>query len=213
MSDALDINIPERIADARPRLLAFAISLTRNQDRAEDLVQETMMRALANLRSFDPATNLSAWLFTILRNAHFSQHRKRKREVEDADGTIAEAIPVAATQGQRLELEEAMKVVVRLPKALFDAYRLIVLDGYDYETAADVLECPVGTIKSRVNRANAFLANAGLISGAQSEDISAIRSLWLKGKSASQIAAETGAGLVAVMEAISSFGQRLRRAA
>ena len=72
---------------AIPNLRAFAISLSGNADRADDLVQETVMRAMANIDLFTPGTNMSAWLFTILRNRFHSEYRKRRREVEDPDGS------------------------------------------------------------------------------------------------------------------------------
>src|SRR3982750_3651856 len=75
-----------------PSLRAFAISLSGNADRADDLVQETMLRAIANIDSFQPGSNLPAWLFTILRNLFRSDYRKRRREVEDADGTYAQSL-------------------------------------------------------------------------------------------------------------------------
>jgi RNA polymerase sigma factor (sigma-70 family) len=77
---------------AVPSLRAFAISLCGNVDRADDLVQEALLRAWANLDSFEPGTNMSAWLFTILRNLFRSEYRKRRREVEDADGSYAESL-------------------------------------------------------------------------------------------------------------------------
>jgi hypothetical protein len=77
---------------AVPSLRAFAISLSGNVDRANDLVQETLLRAWANLNSFKPGTNMSAWLFTILRNLFRSEYRKRRREVEDVDGFYAESL-------------------------------------------------------------------------------------------------------------------------
>src|SRR5215831_13133456 len=78
-------NIREVMLAAVPSLRAFAISLCGNVDRADDLVQEALLRALANLSSFEPGTNMSAWLFTILRNLFRSEYRKRRREVEDID--------------------------------------------------------------------------------------------------------------------------------
>src|SRR5207302_2806020 len=77
------------ILAAVPNLRAFAISLSGNTDRADDLVQETLLRAIANIDSFQPGSNLPAWLFTILRNLFRSDYRKRRREVEDAEGTYA----------------------------------------------------------------------------------------------------------------------------
>ena len=75
-----------------PSLRAFAISLSGNGDRADDLVQETLLRAIANINSFQPGSNLPAWLFTILRNLFRSDYRKRRREVEDAEGNYAKTL-------------------------------------------------------------------------------------------------------------------------
>ena len=77
---------------AVPSLRAFAISLSGNVDRADDLVQETLLRAIANINSFHPGTNMSAWLITILRNLFRSEYRKRRREVEDADGRHVDSL-------------------------------------------------------------------------------------------------------------------------
>jgi len=80
---------------AVPTLRAFAISLSGNADRADDLVQETLLRATANIDSFQPGTNMLAWLFTILRNQFRSEYRKRRREVEDADGSYLDGLTSA----------------------------------------------------------------------------------------------------------------------
>src|SRR5205085_11601763 len=87
---SLDASVRDAVLAAVPSLRAFAISLCGNVDRADDLVQETLLRALANINSFQPGTNMSAWLFTILRNHFRSEYRKRRREVEDGDGSYAE---------------------------------------------------------------------------------------------------------------------------
>src|SRR3989442_12778372 len=89
-----------------PSLRAFAISLSGNVDRADDLVQETLLRAMANIDSFQPGTNLPAWLFTILRNLFRSEYRKRRREVEDADGSYAESLKSYPEQHGRIAFEE-----------------------------------------------------------------------------------------------------------
>ena len=86
----------EAMLSTVPSLRAFAISLSGNVDRADDLVQETLLRAMANINSFQPGTNMSAWLFTILRNLFRSEYRKRRREVEDTDGSYAEIPDVAS---------------------------------------------------------------------------------------------------------------------
>src|ERR1700755_3037318 len=89
-----------------PSLRAFAISLCGNIDRADDLVQETLLRALAHIDSFQPGTNMPAWLFTILRNLFRSEYRKRRREVEDADGRYAESLKSHPEQTGRVEFSE-----------------------------------------------------------------------------------------------------------
>ena len=86
----LQASVREAMLAAVPSLRAFAISLSGNVDRADDLVQETLLRAIANIDSFEPGSNLPAWLFTILRNLFRSDYRKRRREVEDAEGTYAQ---------------------------------------------------------------------------------------------------------------------------
>src|SRR3989344_4996135 len=91
---------------AIPSLRAFAISLCCNVDRADDLVQETMLRALANHDTFQPGTNMGAWLFTILRNHFRSEYRKRRREVEDVDGKYSETLKSLPEQEGAIEFED-----------------------------------------------------------------------------------------------------------
>ena len=94
-------SLREDILASVPSLRAFAISLSGNGDRADDLVQETLLRALANIDSFQPGSNLAAWLFTILRNLFRSDYRKRRREVEDADGSYAKTLKTQPAQSDR----------------------------------------------------------------------------------------------------------------
>src|SRR5260221_100335 len=113
------MNRPNDVRDAMlgavPSLRAFAISVCGNMDRADDLVQETLLRAWANLGSFQPGTNMSAWLFTILRNLFRSEYRKRRREVEDADGSYAESLTSLPDQNSRLEIGEFREALKMLP--------------------------------------------------------------------------------------------------
>ena len=99
-------SVRDAMLAAVPSLRAFAISLCGNVDRADDLVQETLLRAMANIDSFQPGTNMSAWLFTILRNLFRSEYRKRRREVEDTDGTYAESLKSHPEQHSRVEFDE-----------------------------------------------------------------------------------------------------------
>src|SRR5664279_5699955 len=112
-----------------PSLRAFAISLSGNGDRADDLVQETLLRALANIDSFQPGSNLPAWLFTILRNLFRSEYRKRRREVEDADGSYAESLKSQPEQGSRLEFNEFRVALDKLPADQREALILVGASG------------------------------------------------------------------------------------
>src|SRR6266511_993438 len=141
-----------------PSLRAFAIPLSGNGDRADDLVQETLLRAIANIDSFQPGSNLPAWLFTILRNLFRSDYRKRRREVEDDDGSYAETLKSQPEQAGRLEFEELPGALAKLPPDQREALILVGASGLSYEEAAQICGCPIGTIKSRVNRARGRLA-------------------------------------------------------
>jgi len=151
---------------AVPSLRAFAISLCGNVDRADDLVQETLLRAWANLSSFQPGTNMSAWLFTILRNLFRSEYRKRRHEVEDVDGSYADSLASLPDQNSRLELGEFRKALKLLPPDQRESLILVGASGFSYEEAAQICGCAVGTIKSRVNRARTRLAEILSIDGA-----------------------------------------------
>ncbi len=143
---------------AVPSLRAFAISLCGNVDHADDLVQEALLRALANLDSFEPGTNMSAWLFTILRNLFRSEYRKRRREVEDVDDSYAESLISLPNQVSYLEFDEFRKALELLPTDQRESLILVGASGFSYEEAAQICGCAVGTIKSRVNRARNRLA-------------------------------------------------------
>jgi RNA polymerase sigma-70 factor (ECF subfamily) len=141
-----------------PSLRAFAISLSGSVDRADDLVQDTLLRALANIHRFEPGTNLNAWLFTILRNLFHSEYRKRKREVEDADGSYAARLATAPEQNARLDFDDLRLALAKLSPDQREAVLLIGAEGFSYEEAAQICGTAVGTIKSRVNRARRRLA-------------------------------------------------------
>ena len=143
---------------AVPSLRAFAISLTGHYDRADDLVQDTLVRALANIDRFEPGTNLNAWLFTILRNLFYSVHRKRRREVEDPDGAYAGRLRAAPEQTAKLEFKDFQAALNRLTSDQREVLVLVGAEGFSYEEAARICGVAVGTIKSRVNRARSRLS-------------------------------------------------------
>jgi RNA polymerase sigma-70 factor (ECF subfamily) len=154
----VDPSVRDTMLAAVPSLRAFAISLSGNVDRADDLVQETLLRALAHIDSFQPGTNMSAWLFTILRNLFRSEYRKRRREVEDPEGHYAETLKSQPEQNSRVEFEEFRTALNKLPDDQREALILVGASGFSYDEAAAICGCAVGTIKSRVNRARTRLA-------------------------------------------------------
>jgi RNA polymerase sigma-70 factor, ECF subfamily len=161
----IDESVRQEILASVPGLRAFAISLCGNVDRADDLVQEALLRALANIHSFQPGTNMSAWLFTILRNHFRSEYRKRRREVEDADGHYADSLTSHPEQHGQLELSEFREALAKLPDEQREALILVGASGFSYEEAAEICGCAIGTVKSRVNRARTRLAELMSIQG------------------------------------------------
>ena len=164
---ATEASMRDNILVTLPRLRAFAISLSGKVDRADDLVQETLLRALTNINSFEPGTNLQAWLFTILRNQFRSEYRKRRREVEDVDGRFAENLTTPPEQQSHLEFEEFRQALTELPVDQREALILVGASGFSYEEAAQICGCAIGTIKSRVNRARARLTEILSIESAE----------------------------------------------
>jgi RNA polymerase sigma-70 factor (ECF subfamily) len=143
---------------AIPSLRAFAYSLVKNWDFADDLVQDTLVRAWAKRDRFDSGTNLGAWLFTILRNTFYSEHRKRVRVVEDPDGSYAVHLKTHPDQQSHLDFQDLQAALHHLDVNQREALLLVAAEGLSYEEAAEITGVPVGTVKSRVNRARTRLA-------------------------------------------------------
>jgi RNA polymerase sigma-70 factor, ECF subfamily len=162
-----DNSVRDVMLAAVPSLRAFAISLCGNVDRADDLVQETLLRALANLNSFTPGTNMTAWLFTILRNYFRTDYRKRRREVEDPDGSYEEALISSPDQIRNIEICELRNALDLLPFEQRESLILVAASGFSYEETAQICGCAVGTIKSRVNRARNRLAEILSVEGSE----------------------------------------------
>ncbi len=155
----VDDALRNRILAAVPVLRAFAVSLTSNRDRVDDLVQDTFVRAWTNMHQFERGTNIEAWLFTILRNLFYSEYRKRKHEVEDADGFFAARLKTHPDQQSHLDFEDFRAALTTLPREQREALIMVGAQGMSYEEAAEVCNAPVGTIKRRVNRARSRLAD------------------------------------------------------
>jgi len=148
----------QELLSAIPNLRAFAVSLCGNGERADDLVQETLMKAWAKFHTFQEGTNLRAWLFTILRNEFYSQVRKKGREVEDAEGAYAARLASQPGQTGHMDLRDFHSALSELPDDQREALILVGASGFSYEEAAEICNCAVGTIKSRVSRARTRLS-------------------------------------------------------
>ena len=148
-----------------PALRAFAWSLCHNGADADDLVQDTLIKALSHRDRFEPGTNLRAWMFTILRNTYYSQILRRRREVRDEAGEYAGALSTPATQDWSVAMRAFRAALRKLPDQHREALILVGAAGLSYEEAAEICGCALGTIKSRVNRArtrlNAIMGGEG----------------------------------------------------
>jgi RNA polymerase sigma-70 factor (ECF subfamily) len=164
-TEPVDQTFVDGIMASLTSLRAYALSLTRDIHQAEDLVQETVLKAISKQEKFEADTNLQAWLFTILRNQFFSSHRKIQREVEDADGAHAATLVTIPDQEDRIVVQDLEVALAKLPQEQREAILLIGAEGMAYEEAADALGVKVGTIKSRVNRARNRLAELMGLSG------------------------------------------------
>jgi RNA polymerase sigma-70 factor (ECF subfamily) len=140
-----------------PALRAFAWSLSHNGSDADDLVQDTLIKAWTNREKFEPGTNLRAWLFTILRNTYYTAILRRRREVRDETGEYAGALKTPPTQDWSLAVHALQAALQKLPAEHREALVLVGAAGLSYEEAAEICGCALGTIKSRVNRARARL--------------------------------------------------------
>lgn len=140
-----------------PQLRAFARGLSGNRDRADDLVQDTVARALGAAHRYQPGTNMRAWLFTILRNCHFSERRKARYDGGSIDDLPERLQTTRGDQLLSLELKEVRTLLQEIPVQYREALILVSAAGMSYEEAAAVCKCAVGTIKSRINRARTEL--------------------------------------------------------
>lgn len=147
------------LLSALPHLRAFAMSLTGDIGRADDLVQETIVRALGHLHQFEAGTNLQGWMFTILRNQFHTSFRRQRRECEDPDGTYALKCAVPPSQEAGLDFADLRLALAKLAPRQREALVLVAAEGMTYEEVAEICCSKIGTIKSRVNRARRRLAD------------------------------------------------------
>ncbi len=143
-SDEIEINIPH--------LRRFALALTRNPDMADDLVQDTVERALSRWYLCKPGLALRPWLFAILRNLHISGHRKRARMLVEAETEIENLESAAPAAEDRMELIQVLQMLGQLPEEQRAAILLVSVEGFSYAETARILNIPIGTLMSRLSR-------------------------------------------------------------
>ncbi|MDS9470199.1 sigma-70 family RNA polymerase sigma factor [Paracoccus sp. MBLB3053] len=152
--------LKDEIVDQIPALRAYSRCLCRSFSQAEDLVQETLLRAIEYADSFQPGTNLRAWLFTIMRNRFLTNCRKSARELTGGVDCVSDQPRVEAGQEWYMQAIEVRRVLRDMPAHYRDAIVLVGGFGESYIDAARILDCDIGTIKSRVNRARRILREA-----------------------------------------------------
>jgi RNA polymerase sigma-70 factor (ECF subfamily) len=143
-------------------LRPFAITLTRDQEQAKDLIQETLYRALANKDKYNVGTNIKAWLYTIMRNIFINNYRRRAKQQTIFDSTPNDFLinlnqgAVANEAIANINMKEVKVAIFDLPEIFRNPF-LLYFDGYKYHEIADMLQEPLGTIKSRIHFARKLL--------------------------------------------------------
>ena len=161
-SDAAPIPLPDpefkdQLAQVIPHLRAFGRSLSGSRDLADDLVQETLLKAWAARKRFQAGTNMRAWTFIILRNLFLSQMRRARFKGEWDEITASKLLAAPASQDRHIELSDMQRALLHLPQPQREALILVGAGGFAYEEAAEICGCAVGTIKSRVARGRVAL--------------------------------------------------------
>lgn len=146
------------LTEVVPHLRAFARGLCGRPDMADDLVQETMLKAWAAQQRFEPGTSMRAWTFVILRNAYLTDMRRNRFRGEYDEGVAERILTAPAGQEEPIHLSDLHRALLTLPPERREALLLVGAGGFSYEEAANICGCAVGTIKSRVGRARAALS-------------------------------------------------------
>ena len=147
----------ENVIELVPKLRAYARALTRNMPDADDLVQETLTKALRYHDQFAAGTQLKAWLFTIMRNTHFTAVKKSTRERPGSMDCVADSVIVQPVHDTVIAYKQTLAAIDRLPIRYREMLILVVIMEESYENAAKLSNCAIGTVKSRVNRARSMV--------------------------------------------------------
>ncbi|QIG81857.1 sigma-70 family RNA polymerase sigma factor [Stakelama tenebrarum] len=154
-----DPEFKDQLAQVIPHLRAFGRSLSGSRDLADDLVQETLLKAWAARKRFQAGTNMRAWTFIILRNLYLSQMRRSRFKGEWDDMVADRLLAAPASQDRHVELSDMQRALLHLPQPQREALILVGAGGFAYEEAAEICGVAVGTIKSRVARGRVALEN------------------------------------------------------
>lgn len=208
------------VLGARKRLYAFAMSLCHNHHKAEDLVQDTIVKAFRKVDQYEPGTNLRGWLFTILRNDWYSQTRTKGREVADVDGIFASKVAIGEGQTHAYDLKVIRKRMRLLSTLQRRSIEIVAMNGYQYDEAGEMLGVPAGTVKSNVSRARTFLETGdfAVLIEDEIEEIAPLigvgadeaEAMYRAGASVSEIAAATNLSRSDIMQFVAD--RKLRRA-
>ena len=136
-----------------PRLRRYALALTGDPAWADDLVQDTAERALLKWRSFQPGTNLRAWLLTLLRNLYIDQLRRRREIAVNDEDNLWQQLPSPSMMVDGLVLRDVQQALYSLSVEQREVLLMVALEEMRYDEVAQVLSIPIGTVMSRLNRA------------------------------------------------------------
>ncbi len=165
-SQPQDVDPRDEIIRYLSPMRAFAISLTRNITAADDLVQDTIVKAWTHIDKFQAGTNMQAWLFTILRNTFYSDRRKHRREVPDPEGIHAASLFEKPEHDGKLAFSDFQRAFDKLSAEHREVLILVGASGFSCEEASEMMGVAVGTVKSRTSRARKRLADLmGLAEG------------------------------------------------
>jgi RNA polymerase sigma factor (sigma-70 family) len=160
----------DELVEHSAKLRGYARKLAGNRSLVDDIVQDTILRALVHSDQFKPGTNLSAWLYTILRNCYFNETRRAQRFSVLDEEAIATRPHATADQIWAVQAKEVAEHFAALPDAQRVALSLVAIGGDSYETAALKVGCPSGTMKSRVSRARAALLREAVVTHGAKEE-------------------------------------------
>lgn len=164
--DRQEVEFRSLLLSTSSALRRFALSLAHDPTAADDLVQDTLLRAWKNRSSFAPGTNFEAWTFTILRNQFYTDRRKH-RELQDEDGSRTARLTSPPNQTGRVDLNDLQVALGKMTPVMREALVLVTIEDLSYEQAAAIMECEVGTVKSRVSRGRSQLARLLGYSGSE----------------------------------------------